>query len=506
MFFRCFVMLLVCLSMISNALADVKHMAVLEFRGVGIDTAYLLKLSDQSRRAAVELLPKKEYLIMTRENMQQMLSDMDKDLSCLEGVCEVEIGRNVGAEIIITGDLLKIENTYVLTLKLYDTISGALLSTRDVEGTDLLSLKRDTYAESRTLLQDGLKIGSPTMSNPNVGFQGTVKSDNWFVAKEDTVIIHYTSSPEGAVVLVDGQLICSATPCSKEVAKGSHQVIFQKERYFPYQTSFDTGSQQQLNAELEPQFGILNIEAENQVRVLLNDEPLGRTPIRSYELDAGMYTLGIDDPCYVGQNYRFVMKPGTTEDVQYPIEMRESAISVRASDKGGNDLSAKVTLDGKDLGVTPLQEKVPLCSKQVRVTSQGEVQSKTVSLKEREISEVEVVFYSAKNNTGMKQQTVQESKPESIEREEMANLEESQRTPEVLIGRRTKVSSGALMGVSLVLYGATVSTYNQFYREPSEELYKLNHRVHTGGILCTTVAVGIFVNGLVRDSKIDDTY
>ena len=57
-----------------------------------MDTTILLKLSDQSRTAAVQVLAKDEYLIMTRENMLEILSDMGKDASCMEGQCEVEVG------------------------------------------------------------------------------------------------------------------------------------------------------------------------------------------------------------------------------------------------------------------------------------------------------------------------------------------------------------------------------------------------------------------------------
>ena len=44
----------------------------------------------------------------------------------------------------------------------------------------------------------------------------------------------------------------------------------------------------------------------------------------------------------------------------------------------------------------------------------------------------------------------------------------------------------------------SMTTYNSFSQDPSEELYKLNHRVHTGGIICTTAAVVIFIKGILR--------
>ena len=36
---------------------------------------------------------------------------MGKDSSCMLGKCEIEIARNIGADYVITGDLLKIDDT-----------------------------------------------------------------------------------------------------------------------------------------------------------------------------------------------------------------------------------------------------------------------------------------------------------------------------------------------------------------------------------------------------------
>jgi len=162
MLFRFFILLLVLLGISTHSMAQeettIKRIAVLEFRGVGIEPTILLKLSDQSRGAAVDILDKEEYLIMTRENMMQVLEDMGKDASCMEGSCEVEIGRNIGADVVITGDILQIKNIYVLTLKLYETKNGALLKTQEVENADLLALKTDTYEQSLQLLKEGLGL------------------------------------------------------------------------------------------------------------------------------------------------------------------------------------------------------------------------------------------------------------------------------------------------------------------------------------------------------------
>lgn len=143
----------------SSALAEeIKRVAILEFRGVGIEQSILLKLSDQSRLAAVQMLPKDQYSVMTRENMMMILDDMGKDASCMEGSCEVEIGRNIGADFVVTGDIMKVENDYMLTLKLHDTRSGELLAGEEVAKDQVLDLVNETRAMSAQLYSKGFGI------------------------------------------------------------------------------------------------------------------------------------------------------------------------------------------------------------------------------------------------------------------------------------------------------------------------------------------------------------
>ena len=163
--------LLVCLlslSIVSEALAqELKKLAVLEFRGMGLNEQIVLNLSDQTRRAATDLLSNEEYLIMTRETMMEILSDMGRDASCFEGGCQLEVGRNIQADVIVTGDIVQYGATYVLTLKLFHTSSGALLHTVEVQERDLLELKNKTYTESKILFKKGLKLAPTSKASSN---------------------------------------------------------------------------------------------------------------------------------------------------------------------------------------------------------------------------------------------------------------------------------------------------------------------------------------------------
>ena len=162
MFGRAMLLLIVFILFLpAQAAAEIKRLAVLEFTGMGLDPDILHKLSDQSRIASSNTLPANQYHVMTRESMLEILKDMGRDSSCLSGKCEIEIARNIGADYVITGDILKIDDTYLLTLKLHDSSTGQLLVGKEVKSSSLLELVWLCEVNSEQLIQVGFNLFRP---------------------------------------------------------------------------------------------------------------------------------------------------------------------------------------------------------------------------------------------------------------------------------------------------------------------------------------------------------
>jgi TolB-like protein len=66
--------------------------------------------------------------VMTRENILVLLQSGGKTLADCEGECEVDTGRRLGADYVISGDMLKIGSHYKVDLRLHDTHDGQLIS------------------------------------------------------------------------------------------------------------------------------------------------------------------------------------------------------------------------------------------------------------------------------------------------------------------------------------------------------------------------------------------
>ena len=127
-----------------------KRLAVLEFQGKNLDEDVLMTFSDTIRGGALQGIEGYGVVVMTRENMLVLLRDMGKQ-ECAEGDCEVETARNIGADYVISGKVVRMEQSYVVTLKLHETKGGSLLSAGTVDGASQVELMRSLRERARQL-------------------------------------------------------------------------------------------------------------------------------------------------------------------------------------------------------------------------------------------------------------------------------------------------------------------------------------------------------------------
>lgn len=426
------------------------RLAVLEFTGEEVDQNGRLLLSDQARTGAVNIVDTNRIIVMTRENMEELLKDNGQDLSCLEGKCEVETARNIGADYVISGWVTIVEGEYILTLKLHNVQNGALKASQVVKDASL----RDLGSKARSATEELLSKQSFGKGFTEGGSSGGTE---WMPPSNDKVVVSFTSSPTGASVLVDGNLICE-TPCKKAVSAGSRRIEYQKVSHHPWKDIRVVKQGTEVKGELKPTFGFLELSSsQDGVEVFLTDlnvasskKSLGMTPVQKKQLDAGLYQWNTNDPCFESQQYRFQIKEGENKKIEIPMEHREAGIEINLQDKEGNDLIGKIKVDGKNYGTTPSTIKVPLCSDKLEVSANGRKVRKSLSLKEREVKKYDLVL--------------------------------TNRDKKLVAKKYTRVSQGLLVA-SGVMFGSTVWTYQSYLSTPdatqAENLYQLNNVSHT---------------------------
>ena len=94
-----------------------------------LDATYF---SDEIRAAARRRAP--SMRVMTRENVLVLLEAQGKKLEDCEGECEVDTGRRLGADYVVSGDLLKVGTSFKLDLRLHATRDGQLLGGATASG------------------------------------------------------------------------------------------------------------------------------------------------------------------------------------------------------------------------------------------------------------------------------------------------------------------------------------------------------------------------------------
>src|SRR5205085_11003071 len=105
--------------------------------------------SDVIRQASLRMEPGLD--IMTRENLLVLLQSTGKRLEECEGECEVDTGRRIGADQIISGEIQKVGTKYKMTLRLHDTREGRLLASAIGSGKSIDELDESAQKAAEEL-------------------------------------------------------------------------------------------------------------------------------------------------------------------------------------------------------------------------------------------------------------------------------------------------------------------------------------------------------------------
>ena len=91
--------------------------------------------TDIVRTAVLKVAPHLE--VITRENLLVLLQSSGKDLANCEGECEVDTGRRIGADAIVSGEIQKVGTRYKMALRLHETREGRLVAAAVASGKSI---------------------------------------------------------------------------------------------------------------------------------------------------------------------------------------------------------------------------------------------------------------------------------------------------------------------------------------------------------------------------------
>ena len=202
-------------------------------------------------------------------------------------------------------------------------------------------------------------------------------------------MVGFASDPPGAVVIVDGRVVCQETPCSRELPAGAVMVTMQKERYLPRQEGVDVARRDpplRLKWTLDPDFGWLTVTSTPPgLPVVINGKPAGRTPIEGSELPPGTYEVRVRDARYYERGERVVLARGERRTVSIAPAPREGAVRMSARDADSNAVAAEVLLDGVEVGATPCTVKALVGRHALTARLDGAEWTDSVQVAERQV-------------------------------------------------------------------------------------------------------------------------
>lgn len=348
---------LVSLSLPAGAATVKKKVAVLELvNPAGLPEQEAAYLTNAVRAEAVITLPAAEFQVMTRENILDYLPP-GTDLSKCEGACEVETGRKVGADYVITGDIIRFGSKLKVALRMHNTETSESMAAAEASGADVNAIELPVKAAARRLLK---KLWVPRGAAPSAKVevqQFAAPEDDGSRIKnpprDEKGYLFVKSNPPGARIFVNGEER-GVTPRQMELMVGEYVIVCQ-----PSNKLYATASKRvtmttktlKLTMTLPATFGNLRVESQPPgAEILLGGEPTGKTtPAVFKRKPGGKYPVTLRRNLYKEARETVTLGGGKDSVVSLTLAPDFGVLEVRSTPPG-----AEITLNGEPTG-----EKTP---------------------------------------------------------------------------------------------------------------------------------------------------
>lgn len=342
--------------------------AVLDFRNklkdpTEIDVGYL---ADRVRGGLLEELP--TLRVITRENLLVLLAASGKKMEDCEGECEVDTGRRIGADYVISGEVLRFGTALKLNLRMHDTHSSELLSSAIASGKTVDELDA---AVGATLTQLLAVFKSAPDASPSAGA----------APPAGRVPPAPRSGPRAAPAL-------PLEPDLESAVMAARSVALQSEAF-----GFDN-----LGAAITAWDRLSSVGTNNPYRrdaldraAYWREYQARRTKLaalmRSNDVAAEQKPEMLR---YFAQGYGGAALPSLIAEIQPPAARSATCaalasvvparhVAVAARYLNGRPLTARVSVDGKELGATPLEAEVASCATVVAEDPKGTQVARTLA-------------------------------------------------------------------------------------------------------------------------------
>jgi len=289
-----------------------------------------------TERLRKQVFDSEKYTVVNRAEMDNVLKE--QGLSCSDLTtkqCQIEFGRILQVEKLITGGISKAEDSYFLTVQITDVESAKV---EKLEDATCKNCGVDQLLEQIDLISENL-VGEAKVTEPSK------------TARTGKLQIH--STPEGATVYLDS-VNKGITPLTLEkIPVGVHKLVLTKEGCENVSKGVEVkrGLLNKVAEVLVAQTGTLKVETiPAGAEVFLDGASLGNSPLTKADVPVGSHTLKFEHPDYKAAEEPVKIKYQETAEVKKVLPPLPAILLVVSTPAG-----AEVKINGKPSGQTPLE-------------------------------------------------------------------------------------------------------------------------------------------------------
>ena len=350
--------------------------SILDFKGTDVSEK-ILKASYQ--RLETSLIQSNRFTVVDKKERDEVLKEQAFQQSGLcDDECIVDLGKNLGAEYLVVGELIELPGFYQINIKILSVETGETTKkvTSDIEG-GMKDLLNGIEEASREIVR---QIASGGDANPIAQQPGIT------IAEKKYSSVFIESNPKGATVMVDGE-DRGFTPIQIEnIEVGTRSLMLIKPGYETLSKGIivTDGEITNISEVLIPKTGSLTILSEPiGAMVYLENIPRGETPLDLKGLEVKDYIVDVELKNYRKKTLRVTVQynqnttqkfeleplPGTVNAIIDPVTATVSISGVKYKSSGSGITkialpTGKHTLEITNKGYLPQSRNVTIAPNQ----------------------------------------------------------------------------------------------------------------------------------------------
>ncbi|MBC8174382.1 MAG: PEGA domain-containing protein [Candidatus Marinimicrobia bacterium] len=382
---RLYILLIIVSTVFTQARRDVIALADLESSGLSNFEAR--QIYD---RLETELVNLGTYDVTSRQEVDKILKEQKfQQLSgCTDQQCAAKLGKMLNADLMLLSTIL------------YDHAAAKISATFKLVDVETARITTAVSRDSRSISKLNENIDDMLADLYRKSTRGGVLPVQMIAADETLFEIVFNLNVDG--VDCSYNQFAPITSAGKtsifKLARGEYTFYFQKNQYKPYTKVINVDSDQSFKIVLEEDKsqivkykppGIISIETDPQgCEIIINGQKIGSSPYSGL-LTSGEHQLELRKELYYTAVLSFSLEAGETKNIKQSLDPKFGHLNITSIPSG-----ARITIDGKTFGVTPLSS-IKLLSGRHELKAEKELyhpHSATYDVQDAEEKKVELVL------------------------------------------------------------------------------------------------------------------